>query len=106
MAKGVVGAQEAVGVGQRGNVFVEHLLAIDYGAYLKQIELARAVDVDVAGKLYLHGALHVAGSKGLCHLQQLGQGEHVVLKQAAERDYLAAAFVEAVAYDVVVGVVG
>ena len=62
MTEGVVGAQEALLVGDGLEVFVEHLLGIDDGADLQEIELAGTVVVEVAGKLDLHGALHLVGT--------------------------------------------
>ena len=40
VSQGVVAAQQTVGIGYLLQVFIEHLLGIDNGAYLEQIEVA------------------------------------------------------------------
>ena len=106
MAQRHVRTQQATVVGQLGEVFLEHLLRVHDGAYLQQIELAGTVGREVAGKLYLHRTAHSFLSEGHRHLQYLWQGEHSLLKHAAETDYLASAIVETVADNLVIGIEG
>ena len=62
--------------------------------------------MEIARKLNLHRPAHLLCTKFLCQLQDFGQREHVVLQDARKRDDLAATFVDAIAYDLVNGVVG
>ena len=106
MAQRVVRPQQTTLVGQLREIFVEHLLRVDNGTYLQQVELSRAVIVDVAGQFNLYRAPHPLGSELHRHLQQLGQREDTMLQHAAERDNLASTLVVSVAYHLVGGVVG
>ena len=106
MSEGVVGAQQAFLVGNGRDVLFEHLFAVDDRSYLQQVELARAVGVDIACKLNLHGAFHVSRAEFLCHLQQFGQWENTLLQHSAEGDDLSSALIDAVSDDLVVWVVG
>ena len=58
MPERVVRAQQAVGVGYRREILVEHLFLIDNGANLQQVERTSAVGVEIACKLNLHGSAH------------------------------------------------
>ena len=107
MPDGVVRAQQAVVVGDGGEVFVELHAVVHHGAYLQEAELAGAVGMEVDGKLYLDGAFHLLLSVLQDLLHQLGQGEDAVLQDARKGDDLAVApFVEAIVDALVHGVVG
>ena len=106
MSQRVVRAQQAAVVGNERQVLVEHLLGVHDGPYLKEVELAGAVVVDVAGQLYFHRTLHALGTVFHGHLKKLGQGEHAVLKHSAKRNDFPPAFIVPVANDLVGGVVG
>ena len=106
MAQRIVRPQQAALVGQLRQVFLQHLLRVDDGAYLQQVELARPVVVDVAGQLYFHRPLHAFSSELHRHLQQLGERKDPMLEHAAKRNHLAAAFVVAVADHLVGGIEG
>ncbi len=107
IADGIVRAQEAVGVGHLGEVFVDVHAVVHHGTYLQQVELAGLVGVEVHGKLYLHRALHLALTV-LEHLaHEFGKWEHPVLEHAREGEYLAVApLIEAIVDALVIGVVG
>ena len=68
MAQRVVGAQQTCLIGHGSHIFIEHLLRVDDGTDLQEVELARAVVVEVAGKLDLHGAAHALGAVAHGHL--------------------------------------
>ena len=106
MPERVVRAQQAVGVGYRREVFVEHLLLVDNGAYLQQVERPCAVGVEVTCELYLHRSAHSLCTEAHRHLQQLGQRKHTLLQHSGERYHLSATLVQSVAYHLVVWVVG
>ena len=110
MTQRVVRAQQTLLVGNGGQVFVEYLLGVDDRTNLQQVELAadrQAVALlQIAGEFYLDRAPHLLGAKLLRELQDFRQREHVVLQHAGEGDDLAASLVDAVADNLVVGVVG
>ena len=109
MTQRVVGAKQTAFVGDRRQILVEHLLAVDDGTDLQEVEVAGntfVTPIEIAGKLYLDRPLHGLRAVLLYHLQQLGQGEDTLLEHAAEGDDLAPTLVDAVADDLIDGVVG
>ena len=62
MSEGVGRAQETLFVGDGLQVFFKHLLGIDDGSDLQQVELSRAVVIQIAGKLNLHRAPHLVST--------------------------------------------
>ena len=62
--------------------------------------------IQIAGELYLYRTAHVLGAILLGQLQNFGQREDAVLQHTAEGDDLAASLVDAVADNLVGGVVG
>ena len=75
----VVRTDDDVLVGDGGEVLFQHLLAVDDGAYLQQVECARAVVVQVGSELDFHRTAHLALTVLLCQTQDVCQWEHVVL---------------------------
>ena len=106
--QGVVGAQQQAVVGDGSEVFVEHGVVVHDGAYLKQIEGTRLVFLTAhgGGKLDFYRAAHFFLAVFQGQLQDARQGEDVVLKDVGEGDDLASARIQAVADNLVVGVVG
>ena len=107
----VVRAQQALFVGNGSQVFVQHLLGVDDGPYLQQVESPlhtspRRGGLQVAGKLNLHGPTHLLRPVFLRQLQYLWQREDAVLQHPGEGDYFASSLIDAVADNLVVGVVG
>ena len=105
MPQRVVRAQQAMLVGNGGNVFVEHLLRVYDGTDLQEVKFARAIGVYVAGKFYFHGSLHGLFAIAHGHLHDLRKRESVVPEHTAEGDKFASAIVKAIANDAVVRVV-
>ena len=66
-------------VGDGGKVILEHLLTVDNGAYLEQVERARAVIVELGSKLYLYRTAHLSLPILLHQAQDVRQREHIVL---------------------------
>ena len=63
MAQRIPGTQQATPIGNLGQILIQHLLAVDDGTNLEEIEIARTVFVEIAGKLYFHGTAHLHGTK-------------------------------------------
>ena len=76
-------------IGDLRQVFDDRLVFLHDGTYLQQVHLARAIGIEVAGKLYLYRALHRIGTKLHGELHQLGQGEDSLLEHASKGDDLA-----------------
>ncbi len=104
LADGVVRAYERLLVGYLRQVFVEHHLVVHHRANLQQVEDAGAVGIQFHGKFYLHFAPHALTPEAQRHPQEFRKREHPLLQHAAERDELAPALVDAVAYHHVGGV--
>ena len=79
MSEGVVRPQQTVLVRYLLQVFVEHLLRVNDRSYLQEVELTRAVVVQVTCELYLHRSFHRLRAVFLCHLQELRQWEDTLL---------------------------
>ena len=105
VTEGVVGAQQALAVVDGPQVFVDGLHGVDDGAYLQEVELC-LLSSEVAGKLYLHRSFHSVGTTMHGFLQDFGQRHDILLQHTTECDDLASSVVDAVADDLVVGVVG
>ena len=103
-------AQQALFVRNGSKVFVQHLLGIDDRTNLKEIEVAFDAKsfalVEIAGKLDFHRTTHLLRSQLLRELQDFRQREDAMLEDTREGDDLATALVDAVADNLVVGVVG
>ena len=94
-------------VGYLAEVFLELHAIVDHGSNLQEVELAAAVGVYVAGKLYLDGALHGFLTHLEYELEELWERPYSVLEDAGKGYNLAvAAFVVAVVDTLVYGVVG
>ena len=104
---GIVAADKAVLIGYLSNIFVQLHLVIDHRTNLQEIELTRAVVVQVDGKLNLHGSCHLLLPIAEHLLQEFGQRENSVLQHAREGDNLSVLpFVVTIVDALVVGVEG
>ena len=106
MTETVMRTQQTLVIGNGIQVFVEHLLGVHDGSDLQQVELTRAVIVQIAGKLNLHRTLHLVGTVFLSHLQQFWQGEHPMLEHTAEGDHLTPTLIDTITDNLVGGVIG
>ena len=60
-------------------VFIQHLLGIDYRANLQEIKFPRTVAVQIDRKLNLHRTPHRLCTIVHCHLQQFREREDILL---------------------------
>ena len=82
-------------------VLIEHLLAVNDRSDLQEVELSRAVIVDITCQLDLYRAPHSFLSVSHTHLQQLGEGQDAMLEESTERDDLPATLVVTVTDDLI-----
>ena len=101
----VVGTHQALLVGNRREVFLEHLLRIDNRTNLQKIERC-LVAFKIARKLDFNRSAHRLNTIFHRHLEQFGQRHHTVFQHAVERDDLATVAINAVAQNFVGNVVG
>ena len=72
MTQRVVGAKQTAFVRDRRQILVEHLLAVDDGTNLQEVEVAGntfVTPIEIAGKFYLDRPLHGLRAVFLYHLQ-------------------------------------
>ena len=107
MSDGVVTADETVGVGYEGEVFVKLHGVIDHRTYLKEVEFSAFTGGEVDGKFDFDGACHFLLSVEEYLAEGLGKRDDVVLEHSGKADDLAVlTFVVAVVDALVVGVEG
>ena len=101
MSQGMVGTQQAVVIIDLGEVLIEHLLAVNDRSDLQEVELSRAVVVDITCQLDLYRAPHSFLSVSHTHLQQLGEGQDAMLEETTQRDDLPTTLVVTVTDDLI-----
>ena len=104
MAQGVVGTEQTVGIRYRLHILIEHLLGIHYRTNLEQIELARSIIADIAGKLYFYRTAHRLGAKLHRHLHQLWQRYYSMLEHTGKGNQFSARFIYTIIDNLVVWV--
>ena len=90
----------------RRQVDVQFQLGIDYRTYLEQIKLDAAVGIDIASKLYLHRSAHRIRTIFHRHLHHFRYRSNAILQHSSVGNHLSAAFIESIADDLVVRVIG